>query len=696
MTSAAGGTTTKQAFGRHGFIGSLYDIRSDRFEGGNLFNRPLPPSIVLTTDSANSDYIVDENLSQKETFKKLNIEASMKLSLLAGLLKVEGSAKYLNQTKTDSRTVRVTFMLNFKTKQEHLQISSADLYNYFSSDALENRNATHCVIGIIWGARVAATFEQILSSSEAAEELQGRLAVSLKKVAIEASGEGGLEHTHNENSKFESLKINFSGDILIEDVPHTIDDVFNIFKKVPSLLKKLNDGKGQQLEFELYPLQRMAEIFKHELRIQRMIKEVSNSVVTRIENIFEQIIQGKRMMNDFLGTIEPWKNWILSDWIEIIYVRQQQLAGVELETQRQLASLLENIRRGETDEKTMVDLLDKFEEENPCSVMSIKNFLKSNAYIMSKIESLSEFDQQVLDEIHEKTPKTPNPTILLKNLKSIDDFVQKYYDNDIYLLHISNEWEEKNRVNWYEQLRCFKYLYKLGQKSEVKKDIFRVIDHDLHVGLDHKPDTCVIYHAHRGIITTKDYYHMSLTQLSLQQIRDIKMENKFLTLSNTDIEKLHKEFIESHPNGELNENEWVAEFQKLYPKGDPRHFCNLSFPIIDRDHNGFISFVEFMSAISLALPSDMEKKVTLVFAICAHNNDEVDREALIQFLEAVIQLEDRTDSTDTNVTKSIVNNIMKFHNRKNNEKITREEFISCLKANYEWCMAFLPTLPSEH
>ncbi|CAF4677503.1 unnamed protein product, partial [Rotaria magnacalcarata] len=62
----------------------------------------------------------------------------------------------------------------------------------------------------------------------------------------------------------------------------------------------------------------MAEIFKHELRIERMIKEVTNLIMNRIENIFEQIIQGKRMMNDFLAKIEPWQGWISPDWIEVI------------------------------------------------------------------------------------------------------------------------------------------------------------------------------------------------------------------------------------------------------------------------------------------------------------------------------------------------------------------------------------------
>lgn len=264
-------SVTKQAIGRHGFIGTLYDVRSDQFEGGNLFNRELALSLISTTDCASSDYFVDENTSQKDTLNKLNVEGSMKLSLMAGLVKVDGSAKYLNQTKTDSRTVRVTLMFNVKTKQQHLQVSMADLCNYFTPDALENPNATHCVIGITWGARVAATFEEILDSSEAADELQGQLSASLIKATVNVEGQAKLESAEKANSKSHSRKISFSGDVLINDVPNTVVDVFNIFKKVPSMLKELNEGKGKQLEFQLYPLKRMAEIFKYELRIEKRL-----------------------------------------------------------------------------------------------------------------------------------------------------------------------------------------------------------------------------------------------------------------------------------------------------------------------------------------------------------------------------------------------------------------------------------------
>ncbi|CAF2816719.1 unnamed protein product, partial [Rotaria sp. Silwood2] len=338
---------SKQAIGRHGFIGSLYDIRSDQFEGGNLFNRELAPSLISTTDCASSVFYVDENLSQKDTLNKLNIEGSMKLSLMAGLVKVDGSAKYLNQAKADSQTVRVTLMFNVKTKQQHLQVSMADLQNYFIPDALENTNATHCITGITWGARVAATFEQMLNNSEAAEELQGLLSASLKKATVNVEGQAKLENVEQANSKFRSLKISFSGDVLIDDVPHTVDDVFNIFKKVPSMLKQLNEGKGKQLEFQLYPLKRMAEIFN-------IIKEIANDTMHSIENVFEEIHRGKRIINDFLAKIEQWKDFISPAWTDVIHIHQRKLVDAEGRTQRDIALLLEQIRRGEANDNGMI------------------------------------------------------------------------------------------------------------------------------------------------------------------------------------------------------------------------------------------------------------------------------------------------------------------------------------------------------
>ena len=198
----------------------------------------------------------------------------------------------------------------------------------------------------------------------------------------------------------------------------------------------------------------------------------------------------------------------------------------------------------------MILLLNRF-QSNPCSLQSIEDDLKSNSSIQTKIKCLSQFD-----EIDIKTSAFPNSLILCTDFESIDDFIQTYYNNHIYLLHISNRWIEKDRSNWHRQLRCWKFLY----KTETEKSIFRVIDHDLHQNLDYKPETCVIYYAHHGTIISKDYHQTTLSKLNffydfdlfvflgelpLPQIRYIRIENKFLTLENNDIERLYQQFIKN-------------------------------------------------------------------------------------------------------------------------------------------------------
>lgn len=293
----------------------------------------------------------------------------------------------------------------------------------------------------------------------------------------------------------------------------------------------------------------------------RIVKEVTSQMILRIENVFEDINNGKRLINDFLAEIEIWKDWLPTDWTEVIQAHQTNLMDAELQIQRQIALLLEQIRRGGADEVEMGKLLNKFNTENPCCLSSIKQFLKANARIEAKINALGRLDQNITENGRDKGPKQPNTDILLKKIISLGDLIDKYYDDNVYLLHISHQWEEKDKANWYKQLRCFNNLRQIDMKNEEKKSIFRVIDHDLHPDLDDSPSTSVIYHGFQGTIKSKDYYHTSLSKfhfvstyddvyfllatLTPKQVREIRMENKFSNLSDRDIETRHKKFIEA-------------------------------------------------------------------------------------------------------------------------------------------------------
>ncbi|CAF4842861.1 unnamed protein product [Rotaria socialis] len=612
----------------------------------------------------------------------MNIEASLKLSLMAGIVDITGSAKYLKETKTDSLTIRVTYVYKVKTKQEQLHIAMAGLSEYFSADALENPNATHVVTGIMWGANVAATFEQVAENLEEVQKVEGSLSVVLKSLPI--SGEAKLDLQNKDKSKFEKLQISLSGDILIDECPQNIEDVMRVFKTVPSRIKTLNEGKGQQLIFVLYPLKRMAEIFKHELQINRMIREVSHLVVMRIEDIFEDISTGKKKFNDFLNEIKPWEHYISRDWRDAIRRKQAERIAAEVKTQRELSTLLQKIRGGQAEESEMERLLDDFDRKNPCSSMSIERLLREKRNVTLKIRVLKDFQP----EKH-----------LLKEITSIKYMLSGLYDKNVYLLHVSEEWETKDGDNSFKQLRFFKSMIKNGTDDSA----FIVIDYDLHHSdLENdkdKANKCCIYHAARGKIKSKDYYQDLLKKLSPSQISFILKENS--SLSEKDILQRHKDFLTEYPTGELTDDEFVGELQKLYKDGNSSNYCDYIFAAIDKDRSGTISFSELMSAVALTSignADNVEKRLSLIFQIIDSNEKNgINFQQLVKFIEVVTELVKGEAAVNTTNIKVIVKQMFEmFKKNVEDEQLSKEEFMKCCTQKYKAIgCAFLPDIPGE-
>jgi len=66
--------------------------------------------------------------------------------------------------------------------------------------------------------------------------------------------------------------------------------------------------------------------------------------------------------------------------------------------------------------------------------------------------------------------------------------------------------------------------------------------------------------------------------------------------------------------------------------------------------------------------------------MCSYGTSQnVGSEELIQFLEAIAELKDGDDAIDSNVAKTVVEELMELCDKKNDENITKEEFIA-------WCV----------
>jgi predicted nucleic acid-binding Zn-ribbon protein len=265
-----------------------------------------------------------------------------------------------------------------------------------------------------------------------------------------------------------------------------------------------------------------------------LIKEVSQNIVNRIENIFEQMNDERRKLNDFLDDIKPWKEFIPRQWFNLIEQKLSDFNVEELTLKRQLSNLLVEIRSGTAEESKMVELIDNF-NQHPCSPISIERFFDENERIKTKIKTL--------------TRLSPDKKELLTNIKSIEDFIQDFYDDDVHLLHICEQWEQEDEENSLKQMRFFINLKKKEQDAKKVQDAkneqnatneqdakneqnatneqdaknekakYWVIDYDLHSRLKNKPTKSVIYYATRASIESRDFYKDSLSKFIIIQIK---------------------------------------------------------------------------------------------------------------------------------------------------------------------------------
>jgi hypothetical protein len=85
-------TITLKSLSRCAALGSLYDVRKEKFcVGISMFNNQLPSNLIRQIDTPNTKYELDLSDTYETKFQKLDVQAELKLSVLSGLLTLEGS-----------------------------------------------------------------------------------------------------------------------------------------------------------------------------------------------------------------------------------------------------------------------------------------------------------------------------------------------------------------------------------------------------------------------------------------------------------------------------------------------------------------------------------------------------------------------------------------------------------------------------
>jgi len=97
--------------------------------------------------------------------------------------------------------------------------------------------------------------------------------------------------------------------------------------------------------------------------------------------------------------------------------------------------------------------------------------------------------------------------------------------------------------------------------------------------------------------------------------RELKHLKETTYFDRRELRKWFRDFMKDCPSGMLHQDEFERIYQQFFPFGDPSQFAGFVFKVFDEDGNGYISFTEFITALSITSRGTLDEKLEWAFKL---------------------------------------------------------------------------------
>ncbi|PKY30468.1 hypothetical protein RhiirB3_374463 [Rhizophagus irregularis] len=594
MMDTANKVIRRKSLGRAALIGSLYNAMRDTFCGTAILKAKFPNGSLSQIDIPNSELFYEYEDSYVEKFNKLDVEAELKLSVIAGLTTLEGSGKYLSDVKDSFRTVKGNLIYRMITVEESLNIYRDDVKACISTDGFSNTDATHVVIGIKWGAIVIASFECKNMNEDDKYQIEAALKSYFEKLSLSTSENDNVNAEKDQPNLMNYFSITFLGDAVPynKKFPQSFDEAKKVMTELPSYVIKFNNGKGFPVEYILYPISGLAKpvLSTQNTIVNSMIRELNKVIVLKIEQFFDGLLKPKQRLNDLFNDAKSISNLIPDNIFDEINNHVQEFRLEEAKFRKEFAESLVKIRSGKSNIDELESIMKKFQKG-----------ILSKSSIMDFIDRYRSADLVL-------TLKAKNVEYLDKD-SSIEHILRRSPKGHIYILID----EDIVVGNLSPVHMVFRDLCELNEKSSK----FFVVDPKICPNIK-GPGYPVIHHYVNGRLESNDYYNANKMLFTSNLIK-FNPQPHFKPKNNP-IEKARllvpcpRVNCSTFCNWRCFKCQHDVEYGynwHLYCGCGESSISNCKFKCNDPDHNeGFVSFK--FSTLTTLLPSEPPEEINIL------------------------------------------------------------------------------------
>ncbi|XP_061564593.1 cytolytic toxin-alpha-like [Cololabis saira] len=389
------------ALGRSFTLGMLYDARRDELiPGFTLWDLKTIREHTDEIFQHSSAFEVSASDSTESKSSLLDIDASLEASFLCGMVKVGGSAKYLNDQKKFAKQSRVTFQYKATTHFKQLVLTNMGNLNERQIGEVKQLSATHVVVGILYGANAFFVFDSEKLDSRSVQNVRGNMHAVIKKIpSFNVDGRVEISLTDQEKAMTDKFSCKFHGDFILKSNPSTFEAAVKTYVELPKLLGEKGEN-SVPMKVWLMPLKKLNP------SVSGVKSEVSDGLVKNVHDALERLRQMETRCNDCLADEVA---EMFPQFGEAFRGLQNSCSRYRSNIQKIVKEKLPSIREGAEDESSLNQLFEDqdklpFSHEELSKWLDRKerevNVIRSCVEIMEGIKvvsSRSELDREVLD-----------------------------------------------------------------------------------------------------------------------------------------------------------------------------------------------------------------------------------------------------------------------------------------------------------
>jgi hypothetical protein len=188
-------TFTTPSLGNLVTLGELYNANSAKFLGVQLYTpESVKKSLIETKrDPPTTKLDVSYSTTFQEKSSVIDVDASLSLDILGGLVSVSGSASYLRDVKSNTSQDCFAMTLAMRGREERIEVGNTNLVALNDNLKGSYLAATHFVSAIQYGGNCVISMVEIVEKLDDEEKIAGNMKVKLSEIAGKISLDGSVD-----------------------------------------------------------------------------------------------------------------------------------------------------------------------------------------------------------------------------------------------------------------------------------------------------------------------------------------------------------------------------------------------------------------------------------------------------------------------------------------------------------------------